>query len=60
MPEQALSAFAFLGREAQRTALVRASDDRGVHTTSGRDFPLPGGGALVDGPGIRGGRSRSA
>jgi ribosome biogenesis GTPase len=45
---------ALLGREAQRTAPVRASDDRGVHTTSGRElFPLPGGGALVDGPGIR-------
>ena len=47
-------ANALLGREAQRTAPVRASDDRGVHTTSGRElFPLPGGGALVDGPGIR-------
>jgi ribosome biogenesis GTPase len=45
---------ALLGREAQRTAPVRASDDRGAHTTSGRElFPLPGGGALVDGPGIR-------
>jgi len=45
---------ALLGREAQRTAPVRASDDRGVHTTSGRElFLLPGGGALVDGPGIR-------
>ncbi|WP_242343798.1 ribosome small subunit-dependent GTPase A [Anaeromyxobacter terrae] len=45
---------ALLGREAQRTAPVRASDDRGIHTTSGRElFPLPGGGALVDGPGIR-------
>ncbi len=45
---------ALLGREAQRTAPVRASDDRGLHTTSGRElFPLPGGGALVDGPGIR-------
>jgi len=45
---------ALLGREAQRTAPVRASDDRGVHVTSGRElFPLPGGGALVDGPGIR-------
>ena len=45
---------ALLGREAQRTAPVRASDDRGVHTTSARElFPLPGGGALVDGPGIR-------
>lgn len=45
---------ALLGREAQRTAPVRASDDRGVHTTSGRElFALPGGGALVDGPGIR-------
>ncbi len=47
-------ANALLGREAQRTAPVRASDDRGVHTTSGRElFLLPGGGALVDGPGIR-------
>jgi len=45
---------ALLGREAQRTAPVRESDDRGIHTTSGRElFPLPGGGALVDGPGIR-------
>jgi ribosome biogenesis GTPase / thiamine phosphate phosphatase len=45
---------ALLGREAQRTAPVRVSDDRGVHTTSGRElFALPGGGALVDGPGIR-------
>lgn len=45
---------ALLGREAQRTSPVRASDDRGVHTTSGRElFALPGGGALVDGPGIR-------
>lgn len=45
---------ALLGSAAQRTAPVRASDDRGVHTTSGRElFPLPGGGALVDGPGIR-------
>jgi ribosome biogenesis GTPase / thiamine phosphate phosphatase len=45
---------ALLGRKAQRTAPVRASDERGVHTTSGRElFPLPGGGALVDGPGIR-------
>ncbi len=45
---------ALLGREAQRTAPVRGSDDRGVHTTSSRElFPLPGGGALVDGPGIR-------
>ncbi len=35
---------ALLGREAQRTAPVRGSDDRGVHTTSGRElFPLPGG-----------------
>ncbi|WP_242338465.1 MULTISPECIES: ribosome small subunit-dependent GTPase A [Anaeromyxobacter] len=45
---------ALLGREAQRTAPVRAADDRGVHTTSARElFLLPGGGALVDGPGIR-------
>jgi ribosome biogenesis GTPase len=45
---------ALLGREAQRTAPVRAHDDRGVHTTAHRElFVLPGGGALVDGPGIR-------
>jgi ribosome biogenesis GTPase len=45
---------ALLGREAQRTAPVREGDDRGVHTTSGRElFLLPGGGALVDSPGIR-------
>ncbi|HET8732733.1 MAG TPA: ribosome small subunit-dependent GTPase A [Anaeromyxobacteraceae bacterium] len=45
---------ALLGHAAQRTAPVRAADDRGVHTTSRRElFPLPGGGALVDGPGIR-------
>ncbi|ABS27010.1 ribosome small subunit-dependent GTPase A [Anaeromyxobacter sp. Fw109-5] len=45
---------ALLGREAQRTAPVRGSDDRGVHTTTGRElFLLPAGGALVDGPGIR-------
>jgi ribosome biogenesis GTPase len=45
---------ALLGRATQRTAPVRASDDRGVHTTSHRElFALPDGGALVDGPGIR-------
>jgi ribosome biogenesis GTPase len=45
---------ALLGRPALRTAPVRERDDRGRHTTTGRELhPLPGGGALMDGPGIR-------
>jgi ribosome biogenesis GTPase / thiamine phosphate phosphatase len=43
-----------LGQEAQRTGQVRSSDGRGRHTTTERHlYPVPGGGALVDGPGIR-------
>jgi ribosome biogenesis GTPase len=43
-----------LGREAQRTQEVRADDDRGRHTTSSRElFPLPGGGFVIDTPGMR-------
>jgi ribosome biogenesis GTPase len=43
-----------LGADLQATAEVRAGDRRGRHTTTGRRLvPVPGGGALVDGPGIR-------
>lgn len=42
------------GGEVQRTAQVRAVDSRGRHTTVTRDLiPLPGGGIVVDTPGIR-------
>jgi ribosome biogenesis GTPase len=45
---------ALLGAEAQATGAVRAGDRRGRHTTSGRRLlALPGGGLLLDGPGIR-------
>ena len=37
-----------------RTTPVRASDSRGRHTTTHRELiPLPGGGALIDTPGMR-------
>jgi ribosome biogenesis GTPase / thiamine phosphate phosphatase len=43
-----------LGGERQRTGAVRDLDQRGRHvTTSRRLLPLPGGGALIDGPGLR-------
>lgn len=43
-----------VGEEVMRTADVREGDDRGRHTTSHRELvPLPGGGLLIDGPGIR-------
>lgn len=43
-----------LGREAMRTRDVRSKDDRGRHTTTHRQlFKLPGGGLLIDNPGIR-------
>ncbi len=39
---------------ALRTAEVRSSDSRGRHTTTHRELlPLPGGGALIDTPGMR-------
>jgi len=45
---------ALLGEDRQRTAEVRVSDSRGRHTTTNRElFELPGGGLLVDTPGIR-------
>jgi ribosome biogenesis GTPase len=45
---------ALLGAEVQATAEVRPWDARGRHTTTGRRLVvLPGGGAVIDGPGIR-------
>jgi ribosome biogenesis GTPase len=45
---------ALLGEDVQATAAVRASDRRGKHVTAERRlFLLPGGGALIDGPGLR-------
>ena len=42
------------GDERQRTAEVRASDSRGRHTTTNRELlELPGGGLLIDTPGMR-------
>lgn len=43
-----------LGLEVQKTAAVRSSDSTGRHTTVHRElFVLPGGGMLIDSPGIR-------
>jgi ribosome biogenesis GTPase len=43
-----------LGVERQRTTEVRASDQRGRHTTTYRELvPLPGGALLIDTPGMR-------
>jgi ribosome biogenesis GTPase len=43
-----------LGEERQRVQEVRESDGRGRHTTTRRELlPLPGGGALIDTPGLR-------
>jgi ribosome biogenesis GTPase len=43
-----------IGEERLRTAEVRESDSRGRHTTTHRELiPLPGGGALIDTPGMR-------
>lgn len=43
-----------LGSDIQRTGSVRASDDRGRHTTTHRElFHLPGGGLILDTPGMR-------
>jgi ribosome biogenesis GTPase / thiamine phosphate phosphatase len=44
-----------LGRDQQATQEVRASDNRGRHTTTHRQlFLRPGGGSLMDTPGMRG------
>ncbi len=43
-----------LGRELLETRAVRAGDGRGRHTTTFRQLlPLPGGGVLIDTPGLR-------
>jgi ribosome biogenesis GTPase len=43
-----------LGETRFRTSEVRESDSRGRHTTTHRELvPLPGGGALIDTPGMR-------
>jgi ribosome biogenesis GTPase / thiamine phosphate phosphatase len=45
---------ALLGEQRQATGAVRDDDSRGRHTTTHRElFVLPGGGLLVDTPGIR-------
>ena len=45
---------AFLGEERMATQVIRASDDQGRHTTSHRELVLlPGGGLILDTPGIR-------
>ena len=47
-------ANALLGEELQSTAAVRTADSRGRHTTTSRMLiPLPGGGSLIDNPGMR-------
>lgn len=46
---------ALLGEERLATGAVRASDGKGRHTTVHRELlPLPGGGVLIDTPGLRG------
>ena len=43
-----------LGEEVMDTGEIRESDARGRHTTTTRQLlPLPGGGVLIDSPGIR-------
>jgi ribosome biogenesis GTPase len=43
-----------LGSDTQRIGAVRASDDRGRHTTTHRElFLLPAGGMILDTPGMR-------
>ncbi|WP_241562308.1 ribosome small subunit-dependent GTPase A [Streptomyces hoynatensis] len=45
---------ALLGAELLATGEVRAGDGKGRHTTVTRElFPLPGGGVLIDTPGLR-------
>jgi ribosome biogenesis GTPase len=48
-------ANALLGREELATGTVREVDGKGRHTTVRRELvPLPGGGVLIDTPGLRG------
>jgi ribosome biogenesis GTPase len=43
-----------LGRELQAVTAIREDDDRGRHATTHREmFRLPGGGLLIDNPGMR-------
>jgi ribosome biogenesis GTPase len=45
---------ALVGRDALATGAVRTGDGKGRHTTTARHLlPLPGGGALIDTPGVR-------
>jgi len=45
---------ALLGADVQTTSAVRSADDRGRHTTTSRQLiPVPGGGVLIDTPGMR-------
>ena len=47
-------ANALLGRDRFATGAVREADGRGRHTTTSRQLvPLPGGGVLIDTPGLR-------
>ena len=46
---------ALVGEELQATTEVRERDSKGRHTTTARELvPIPGGGVLIDTPGIRG------
>lgn len=48
-------ANALLGKEIQEVRATRRQDGKGRHTTTTRDLlPLPGGGVLIDTPGLRG------
>lgn len=47
-------ANALIGDEVQATGAVRSGDAKGRHTTVTRDLlPVPGGGVLIDTPGLR-------
>lgn len=48
-------ANALLGEDVQRVQAIRDTDAKGRHTTTTRTMlPLPGGGVLIDTPGLRG------